>query len=155
MIAETRGWEKDAITRTERLSRSTALNDSRIPHWASPLKGLSPSIFSRIQDQAPDTWTSGRTKKESKPQQVGTMLETAGRILNKNVSRCVISPKNRPLPLSYDFLSFSHVLVTFLLAVIKYMTRGNLKDGKGRLVSQRLLRLAWLVTLHLHSGSWT
>lgn len=34
------------------------------------------------------------------------------------------------------FPSFSHVLVTFLVAVTKYLTRGNLKDRKGLLVSQ-------------------
>lgn len=49
---------------------------------------------------------------------------------------CVRSPKNRPFPLAYDFPSFSHVLATFLVAVKKYLARGNLKEGKGCLVSQ-------------------
>lgn len=49
---------------------------------------------------------------------------------------CVRSPKNRPLPLAYDFPSFTHVLVTVLVAVTKYQTRGNLKEGKSCLVAQ-------------------
>lgn len=52
---------------------------------------------------------------------------------------CVQLPKNRCVALPYDFPSFPHPLLTFLVAMTTYPTKGNLGEGKVYFGSQSVV----------------